>query len=81
MLGRETALHLAVRCGRVGLVELFLSKKAEKNSQNKQGEAPLHLVTNDDILSILLKAGADTQVKNRKGKHKLFITATLQNTF
>jgi len=65
----ETALFKAVRKGDAKLVSLLLSAKANPNIQNKQKETVLYLaciqgLRNIDIISLLLKHGADAGIKN-----------------
>lgn len=79
----NTALHYAVQHPDRVLVELLLSKNANVNLQNIDGNTPLHLLflpqeysleddtlkkERENIFAILIKAGADRRIKNREGK-------------
>lgn len=64
----DTALHVCV--GRVDFVKFLLENKASPNVQNDIGSTPLHkaaLGSNRSIVSMLLSANADNNVRNEAG--------------
>ena len=64
-------LHISVLNNSIKLVKYFLDKKLDPNSVNDEGKTPLHLAMkkgNKDIIELLIKNGADTQFKDKKGK-------------
>ena len=64
-------LHISVINDSIKLVKYFLDKKLDPNSVNDEGKTPLHLAMkkgNKDIIELLIKNGADTQFKDKKGK-------------
>jgi ankyrin repeat protein len=66
----DTALHAAAAKGRLELVQFLISNGANVNAQNHMGSTPLHkaMVAKFDqiaITKLLLKSGADANVKNK----------------
>jgi len=52
------------------LIQTLISKKANVNLQNDMGNTPLHLACirrDPEMISALLNAGADNQIKNQQG--------------
>lgn len=59
-------------------IEFFISKGANLNLQNAQGETPLHLIADDDDIKwnygeLLLNNGADLHITDLKGKTPLHV--------
>ena len=74
----RTALHLAILSGQTPVISYFLEYAKLKelplaNAVDKQKETPLHwaiqyaVKNKDEIISLLLKAGADTKLANEDG--------------
>ncbi|CDW91599.1 ankyrin repeat-containing protein [Stylonychia lemnae] len=64
-------LNLAAQLGQPDIIRLLLSKNADANTINKQGNTPLHYALinqNTAVEDLLLKNGANTQIKNNEGK-------------
>lgn len=54
---RQTALHLACASGYLEVTKLLLSRKADVNQKNKQGQTPLHFackVLADQVIQVFL---------------------------
>lgn len=64
----ETALHKAVAFEKRELVELLLKHRANPNAQDVDGYSPLCLAKCEEIMAILLKAGADPALKDSMGE-------------
>ena len=67
----ETLLHKACLNSsiRLILVNILIERKADVNRLNKNGESPLHFavrLNRDDILTVLLNAGADVTIRERR---------------
>ena len=69
----DTPLHTACRCGHLEIVKCLLSQKnIDVMSRNKEGNTPLHLVSNTDILRALLCSNeVDITCKNKYGNTPL----------
>ena len=64
-------LHISVLNNSIKLVKYFLDKKLDPNSVNNEGKTPLHLAMkkgNKKIIELLIKNGANTEFKDKKGK-------------
>ncbi len=76
MPNKETPLLYAVKSGMKEIVGLLLKQKGiDIDKTNKRGKTALHIAAlndNDDvyreIFKMLVLAGADTQIKDKKGK-------------
>ena len=68
----RSALHLAVESAELfAVVEALISRGANVNTPNMNGNTPLHRAAargNADIALALAEAGADVQAKNRQGQ-------------
>jgi ankyrin repeat protein len=69
----ETPLHKAIfnNSVRLLMVDLLLKNGADVNLLNSMGESPLHYAVRlgrDDLVSVLLKAGADVSVAGQREK-------------
>ncbi|CAL8144648.1 unnamed protein product [Orchesella dallaii] len=75
----ETVLHIAVLCGNIPALRLFIELGVDVNAQTKYGSTPLHLVfqTNTNMLNeavdVLLEHGADLNIYDKKGKLPLHL--------
>lgn len=68
--GNTSALHVAVMTGNVEIVKLLLGK-SDINFQNQEGNTALHIaygIENNEIISELIKNGADTEIRNVKNQ-------------
>lgn len=73
----QTALHWAVRLGRVAMVKYLVNMEANINIPDEEGQTPLHIVLTKPvegdivIAKALLKGGARADIPNRKGRSAL----------
>ncbi|WP_372369366.1 ankyrin repeat domain-containing protein [Candidatus Uabimicrobium sp. HlEnr_7] len=63
-----TALFYVARMGDAKMMTLLIEKGAKVNLQDDEGQTPLFYAANVEVAKLLLKAGADTTIKNKKGK-------------
>ena len=66
----NSLLNLAVQCGSNEIIEFLLSRSALPNSQNKKLNTPLHYALtyqNFKLADLLIRNGADENIKNRDG--------------
>eukprot|EP00042_Codosiga_hollandica_P016247 m.40763 g.40763 ORF g.40763 m.40763 type:complete len:375 (+) comp46036_c1_seq1:269-1393(+) len=63
----DTPLHLAVKSTRVEVVALCIQHNANVNVRNNEGWTPLHHASNELIVILLLKHGADPLAKGPSG--------------
>lgn len=67
-----TILHLVIEKNKVDFIKYVLEKYENlKDSQDKEGNTPLHLATNigfPKLVNFLLKKGADRSIKNKAEK-------------
>lgn len=59
-----TALHYAARFGRLKAVKWLLDHKADVNTVAYNKFTPMHIVTNGEVATLLIKAGADLNMKD-----------------
>jgi len=64
----RTALMMAAVRRRTGLVRRLLSAGAKTGLQADDGSTALMLAGNKEILPLLLEAGADVSLRDRKGR-------------
>ena len=70
----QTALHLAAQNPKGESLEplkYLIERGADVNIRDNKGNTPLHIAfasENDDAVDILIKAGANTQIRNNAGK-------------
>jgi len=72
--GKDSALHLAAEGGNVLAGRKLLEHGAKIDHQGKEGNTPLHEASiqgKSEFTSLLLAAGADVTVKNKKGETAL----------
>ena len=53
------------------LIQYFIDRKLNLNTINNEGKTPLHLAMkkgNIDIIELLIENGANTKIKDKKGK-------------
>lgn len=63
-------LHIASQNGHAHLVKLLLTRKANPNVQNVNGQTPLHMAVGydlDDVIALLNGAGANGEMLNHAG--------------
>lgn len=63
--------HLAVLAGNIDILNLVLDAKANLRQQDVDGNTPLHYAVmwgNQEMYDLLIKKGADPNVKNKGGK-------------
>ena len=68
----DSIMHMAIRGGSTGIVQLLLEKTQEKflSTENKYGNTPLHLAAskcNSKVMRLLLVYGADPEAENKFG--------------
>ena len=61
------ALHYASLYEQYDVIESLLKAGADVNAKNKNGETPLHMVTDEAIVNLLMQYGADPYSANNKG--------------
>ena len=66
-----TPLHCATTCNNVELVELLLSRRADVDARDGDGDSPLHLAADVRIFRLLLAAGASVDTTNKNGRTPL----------
>jgi len=64
----EHLLHLAVEKNYVGMASRLL-EVCDINEYDKNGNTPLHLVSSQEMLELLLQHGARANIKNFQGKY------------
>lgn len=67
----DTALHMAVKFGRIATVRVLLANHANTELFNKDGETPLHLAikfNRQDVVRELMQHGVNYTCKNKNGE-------------
>lgn len=64
----ENLLFFAIKNNDIELTKELLAAGLDVNAQNRLGETPIFKVTSSDALKLLLNAGGDLLVKDKKGK-------------
>ncbi len=67
----NTALHLAAKNRRTQALRVLIEKGLYIDAQNKAGNTPLHEATTASTIAILIRAGADTQMRNEHNRTPL----------
>jgi len=70
LLGKESALHLAVQKSNRDIAFSLLYHGADPNMRNKNGCSPLHYATEKNIASLLVSFGAETNLKDTTKQQK-----------
>ena len=70
LLGKESALHLAVQKSNRDIAFSLLYHGADPNMRNKTGRSPLHYATEKNIASLLVSFGAKTNLKDTTKQQK-----------
>ena len=79
---RQTALHIAVNKGHVGVVKTLLGLACHPSLQDSEGDTPLHDAISkkrDDMLALLLDQNADIMLTNNNGFNALHHAALRGN--
>ena len=79
---RQTALHIAVNKGHVGVVKTLLGLQCHPSLQDSEGDTPLHDAISkkrDDMLALLLDHNADILLTNNNGFNALHHAALRGN--
>lgn len=76
LLGRETALHFAVKEGHRRAAFVLLQLGADVGAKDKYGKTPLHYATTRSVVSLLLVNGASPLARDNKGQ--LAVNSTLE---
>lgn len=74
----ETALHCAVRTGRMGVVRVLVKVGASMDMSDSTGKTALHLATTDghlEISTLLLEHGASCDIADKNGMTPLWVAA------
>lgn len=77
-----TALQFAISYFDLSCVKLLLKYKANINATDINSNTPLHYAVNDckkNIVTYLLKSGANSQSKNRLGVSPLILACNMEN--
>ena len=61
----KSPLHYAAYCGNVAAVKRLLRSGANPNATDEIGQTPLHMTNRFDVATILLKHGADPNIKTK----------------
>ncbi len=72
----QTAMHLLAKKGQVRLIQEFIYADADINIQDNKGWTPLHYAVLSKSLAtvvLLVKSGADLQLKNKSGNSPIDI--------
>lgn len=78
-LGKDTALHLAVRNNHRDAAFTLLHQGADPNQSNKYGSRPLHYAFRKSIASLLINFGGLTSIRNDNGQTPVDVAASGNN--
>lgn len=76
--GEMPPLHEAAKAGDSARVKKLIEAGEDPNREDREGNRPLHRVSNVSVAKLLIDAGADVTVKNRHGVTPLHITEELE---
>jgi ankyrin repeat protein len=73
----NTPLHLAIKASRLDVITELVNRGYNANVQTKDGDTPLHfaVIKSLDMVKLLLKMGADPNLKNNNGEIPLIVAA------
>jgi ankyrin repeat protein len=71
----RTPLHWAALGGSVEVASLLISRGAQIQARDKDGQTPLHVVTTEEIARMLIKRGGDSTSKDNYGRMPLHYAA------
>jgi ankyrin repeat protein len=79
-----TALHYAAQSGNISIGKALLENKAQVDIKDSYGNTPLlravfNFKGNGDMIKLLLKYGADKNLKNSNGMSALSLAQTIAN--
>lgn len=76
LLGRETALHFAVKQAHRRAAFVLLQLGADADIKDKYGKTPLHYATTRSVINLLLANGASPMARDNQGQ--LALNSTLE---
>jgi hypothetical protein len=80
----QSVLHKAIQAKKLNSVKFLISKGADVNLQDSNGNSPLHLLSSDvgnlEIIKILLENKANFELKNNNGETALMKAISANNT-
>jgi uncharacterized protein len=76
-----TALHNVAGEDQLDMINLLLDKGADPNAQNDVGIAPLHLAAYPEVAELLVRRGADINLRSHDGSTPLIVHAAEAEAF